>query len=122
MVIVRLYLYAIVALCVGGCAGTTPIKELTLPPVTTIEGALTYLDEGGFTLTDDSRSIAVRAKLANSKNLNLVRNDKVTMYGDRQGSHDRVFDGYVIRNATGEQIVVSNPAPHFSFIIHGSFE
>ena len=33
-----LSLLAVVVLMVSGCAGTTPIKNLALPPVSTIEG------------------------------------------------------------------------------------
>ena len=62
-----LYLLAVVVLTIGGCAGTTPIKNLPLPPVTTIEGTVTQLDESGFTLTDGSGSIFVRAKLPDNK-------------------------------------------------------
>lgn len=124
MTSVRFCLYAVVASWVGGCAGinTTPISELTLPPVTTIEGTIMHLDEGGFTVTDGSGSIAVRANLAGNKRLNLALNEQVKIYGNLQSGQDRVFDGYVIRKATGEQIIVSSPTPHLGCIIQSSFE
>ena len=106
---------------VSGCAGTTPIKNLALPPVTTIEGTITQLNESGFTLMDDSGSIAVRAKLPDNKKLDLSLNEKVKVYGNLQGGQEKVFDGYVIKKPTGEQIIVTNPTPHFGFIIQSSF-
>jgi hypothetical protein len=45
---------SVAVLMISGCAGTTPVKDLALPPVSTIEGAVTQLDENGFTLTDNS--------------------------------------------------------------------
>ena len=109
------------ALMVSGCAGTTPIKNLALPPVTTIEGTITQLDEGGFTLTDNSGSIFVRAALPDNKKLNVSLEEKVKVYGNLQGGQEKLFDGYVIKKPTGEQIIVTNPTPHFGFIIQSSF-
>ena len=117
-----LHLVAVVVLVGSGCAGTTPIKNLALPPVSTIEGTVTQLDENGFTLTDNSGSIFVSAKLPDNKKLNLFSNEKVKVYGNLQGGQEKIFDGYVIRKQTGEQILVSNPTPHFGFIIQSSFK
>lgn len=117
-----LHLLAVVAVMTSGCSGTTPIKKLALPPVSTIEGTVTQLDDNGFILTDNSGSIFVRAELPDNKKLNLSPGEKVKVYGNLQGGQDRVFDGYVIGRSTGEQIIVSNPSPHFGFIIQGSFE
>ena len=117
-----LHALAVVALMIGGCAGTTPIRNLTLPPVSTIEGTVTQLDASGFTLTDNSGLIFVRAKLPDSKKLNLSPDEKVKVYGNLQGGQERIFDGYVIRKSSGEQIVVSNPSPHFGCIIQSSFQ
>ncbi|MDG4554503.1 MAG: hypothetical protein P9E24_09695, partial [Candidatus Competibacter sp.] len=117
-----LSLLAVVVLTVGGCAGTTPIKNLPLPPVTTIEGTVTQLDENGFTLTDNSGSIFVRAKLPDNKKLGLSMDEKVKVYGNLQGGQEKIFDGYVIKKSSGEQIIVSNPTPHFGFIIQSSFK
>ena len=117
-----LLLLAMVALMIAGCAGTTPIKNLPLPPVTSIEGTITQIDESGFTLMDSSGSIFVRAKLPDNKKLNLSLNEKVKVYGNLQGGQEKIFDGYVIRRSTGEQIIVSNPTPHFGFIIQNSFQ
>ena len=113
---------AVFVFLLNGCAGTTPIKNLALPPVTTIEGHITQLDESGFVLMDNSGTIYVRAKLPDNRKLNLSANDKVKVYGNLQGGQERVFDGYVIKKSTGEQIIVSNPTPHFGFIIQSSFE
>src|SRR6266480_8004436 len=113
-------LLAVVVLMTSGCAGTTPIKNLALPPVSAIEGTVTQLDENGFTLTDSSGSIFVRAKLPDNKNLSL--NERVRVYGNLQGGQERIFDGYVIKKSTGEQIIVSKPTPHFGFIIQSSFQ
>ncbi len=106
-----LYLFAIVFLTVSGCVGTTPVKNLALPPASTIEGNITKLDEGGFTLTDSCGSTYVRAKLPGNKKLNLSIEDKVTVYGNLQGGQENIFDGYVIKKSSGEQIIVSNPTP-----------
>ncbi|MCF7966191.1 MAG: hypothetical protein K9L79_11720 [Methylobacter tundripaludum] len=115
-------LLAVVVLIISGCAGTTPIKNLALPPVSTIEGNITQLGESGFTLVDNSGSIQVRAKLLDNKELDLSIGEKVKVYGNLQGGQEKIFDGYVIKKSSGEQIIVSNPTPHFGFIIQSSFE
>ena len=116
---------AMVALIVGmvcGCAGTTPIKNLGLPPVTTIEGMVTQLDENGFNLMDNSGSIFVRANLPDSKKLDLSLNEQLKVYGNLQGGQEKVFDGYVIKKSTGQQIIITDPTPHFGFIIQSRFK
>jgi hypothetical protein len=113
---------AVFVLLLNGCAGTTPIKNLALPPVSTIEGDITQLDENGFTLMDNSGSIYVRAELPNNRKLNLSVDEKVKVYGNLQGGQKKLFDGYVIKRSTGEQIIVSNPTPHFGFIVQSSFK
>lgn len=117
-----LSLSALLVLMISGCAGTTPVKNLALPPVSTIEGVVTQLDENGFTLLDESGSIFVRAKLPENKKLNLTLAEKLKVYGNLQGGQEKIFDGYVIKKPTGEQIIVSNPTPHFGFIIQSSFK
>ena len=117
-----LCLLAIVVLMVSGCASTTPIKNLALPPVSTIEGNVAKLDESGFTLTDSSGSIYVKAKLPDNKKLSLSIRDKITVYGNLQGGQEKIFDGYVIKKPSGEQIIVTNPTPHFGFIIQSAFK
>lgn len=117
-----LSLLAVVGLITSGCAGTTPVKNLALPPVSTIEGTVTQLDVNGFTLADDSGSIFVRAKLTDNKKLKLSVDEKVKVYGNLQGGQEKIFDGYVIKKQTGEQIIVSNPSPHFGLIIQSSFQ
>lgn len=114
--------WAMVVLMAGGCAGTTPIKSVPLPPVTTIEGTVTRLDDDGFTLTDSSGSIFVRAKLPDNKTLNVILGEKLSVYGNLQGGRERIFDGYVIKKTNGEQIMVTQPTPHFGCIIQSSFE
>lgn len=118
---IGLPLLALVVLMMSGCASTTPINNLALPPVSTIEGNITQLDESGFILTDTSGSIHVRAKLPDHKKLDLSMGEKVKVHGNLQGGQGKVFDGYVIGKSTGEQIIVSNPTPHFGFIIQSSF-
>lgn len=113
---------AVVVTMGGGCAGTTPVKSLTLPPVTTIEGRITQVDDGGFTLTDNSGSIPVEARLPDNKKLNVSMGEKVKVFGNLRGGQLRAFDGYVVRKATGEQIVISNPSPHFGFVIQSAFQ
>jgi len=112
----------LLVILLDGCAGTTPIKSLALPPVTAIEGEVTEVDAGGFTLTDSSGSIYVRAVLPDGKKLELSAHDKVKVYGNLQGGLDRIFDGYVIRKVSGEQIIVTNPTPHFGCVIQTSFQ
>jgi hypothetical protein len=117
-----LILGALFVLMNSSCAGPTPIKNIGLPPVTIIEGTITQINENGFILTDNSGSILVRAKLPDNKKLNVSLNEKVKVYGNLQGGQERVFDGYVIKKPTGEQIIVTNPTPHFGFIIQSRFE
>ena len=106
----------------NGCAGTTPIKHLALPPVSIIEGNITQLDDSGFDLMDDSGSIHVRAELAENIKLKLSVGEKVKVYGNLQGGKKKIFDGYVVKKFTGEQLIVSNPSPHFGFILQTSFK
>jgi len=113
---------SLLVLLLNACTGVTPIKELALPPVNTIEGNITQIDKGGFTLTDGSGSIHVRAELPGNKNLDLSVDETVKVYGNLQGGRERVFDGYVIKKSTGKQIIISNPTPHFGFIIQSSFK
>lgn len=113
---------AVFVILMHGCAGPTPIKNLVLPPVSSIEGNVTQLDESGFTLTDNTGSIYVRAKLPDNRKLTLSIDDKVKVYGNLQGGQEKIFDGYVIKKSTGEHIIISNPSPHFGFIIQSSFK
>jgi hypothetical protein len=117
-----LFISAVFVLLSSGCAGTTPIKNLALPPVSTIEGNVTQHNENGFTLTDQSGSIYVKAKPPENKKLDIANGDKVKVYGNLQGGQEKIFDGYVIKKMTGEQIIITNPTPHFGFIIQSSFK
>jgi len=71
---------------------------------------------------DNSGSIYVKAELPDNEKLNLSVDEKVKVYGNLQSGQERIFDGYVIKKSTGEQIVISNPAPHFGFVIQSSFK
>ena len=113
---------AIVILTVSGCARVTLIKDLALPPVSIIEGTITQRDDSGFTLIDSSGAIYVKAQLPDHQQLNVSVEEKVRVYGNLQGGSDKIFDGYVIQRATGEQMIVSNPTPHFGFILQTSFK
>ena len=113
---------AMFVILLNGCAGTTPIKNLALPPVSIIEGNITRLDDSGFDLMDDSGSIYVRAELPENIKLKLSVGEQVTVYGILQGGKKKIFDGYVIKKSPGEQIIVSNPSPHFGFILQTSFK
>ena len=106
----------------NGCAGTMPIKNLALPPVSIIEGNITQLDDSGFDLMDDTGSIYVRVDLLENIKFKLSVGEKVKVYGNLQSGKKKIFDGYVIKKSTGEQIVVSNPSPHFGFILQTSFK
>jgi hypothetical protein len=119
---IELILTATFLALLQGCAATTPIKQLALPPVSIIEGRVTQLDEGGFTLTDDSSAIYVRARLPGNARLALALQDRVKVYGNLLGGTERSFDGYVIRKSTGEQIMVSRPTPHLGFVLQTSFD
>jgi len=106
----------------NGCAKITLIENLVLPPVSTIEGNITKIDHSGFTLKDCSGSIYVKAELPKNIKSNLSRGEKVRVYGNLQGGRKRIFDGYVIKKSTGEQIIVSNPSTHLGCILQTSFK
>ena len=113
---------AMFVILLNGCAGTTPIKNLALPPVSIIEGNITQLDDSGFDLMDDSGSIHVLAELPENIKFKLSVGEKVKVYGNLQSGKKKIFDGYVIKKSTGEQLIVSNPSPHFGFILQTSFK
>ena len=113
---------AVFIILLNGCAGTMPIKNLALPPVSIIEGNITQLGDSGFDLMDDSGSIYVRVELPENIKFKLSVGEKVKVYGNLQSGKKKIFDGYVIKKSTGEQIVVSNPSPHFGFILQTSFK
>ena len=117
-----LIFFAVFVILLNGCAKITPIKNLALPPVSIIEGNITKLDDRGFDLMDDSGSIYVRVELPENIKLKLSVGEKVKVYGNLQGGKKKIFDGYVIKKTTGEQIIVSNPTPHFGFILQTSFK
>jgi uncharacterized protein YdeI (BOF family) len=109
-------------LVLNGCARVTPIKNLALPPVSTIEGIISQIDESGFILKDYSGSIYVEVEMPDNKKLNLSVDEKIKVYGNLQGGKKKIFDGYVIRKSTGKNIIINNPAPHFGFILQTPFK
>jgi hypothetical protein len=119
---VSLLLLLISATWLTGCTGITPIQSLGLPPVTVIEGTITQVDESGFMLQDASGVIFVKAQLPNGQKLEVALKEKVRIYGNLQAGPKPVFDGYVIRKLSGQQIIVTNPTPHFGFILQTSFQ
>ena len=112
----------VLMLLLAGCTGVTPIRDLGLPPVTTIQGSVTKLAADGFALSDSSGSIFVKARLPEDRKLDLSLNETVKVYGNLRAGEEKVFDAYVIRKPTGEQIIITNPTPHFGFIIQSSFQ
>ncbi len=110
-----------VVLVASGCTGTTPIQSLALPPVSTIEGTITGLTKNSFILTDPSGSILVRVNMPNGGALPLAVDERVKVFGNLLAGEEKIFDGYVIRKSTGEQIIVSDPSPHFGLVIQSSF-
>jgi len=119
------FIYSLLTLSLvilGGCATATPINELALPPVSIIEGIVTQTDASGFVVEDDSGSIHVTAELPDKKKLDVTVDDVVRVYGNLQAGAKKVFDAYVIRKASGEQIIITNPSPHFGFILQTSFK
>ena len=117
-----LLLLTVLLLMISGCTGTTPIKNLSLPPVTIIEGSVTQIGESGFTLKDNTGSIYVRAELPDNRKLNLSLAEKIKVYGNLEGGLKKIFDGYVIEKTSGERIIINNPTPHFGFILQTSFK
>ena len=80
---------AMFVILLNGCAGTTPIKNLALPPVSIIEGNITQLDDSGFDLMDDSGSIYVRAELPENIKFKLSVGEKVKVYGNLQERQEK---------------------------------
>lgn len=115
-------LIALVVVLLSGCSCVTPIKDVPLPPVTSIEGSVTQVKTDGFSLKDASGTIFVKAKLPDNKPIDIAAGDQVKVYGNLQGGAEKIFDGYVLQKATGQQIIVSRPTPHFGFIIQSAFE
>ncbi|MEQ1637862.1 MAG: hypothetical protein ABL903_14350 [Methylococcales bacterium] len=115
-------LLALFAYLLGGCSCVTPINEVPLPPLTTIEGSVTQVKADGFSLKDASGAIFIKAKLPDNKPLGIAAGDEVKVCGNLQGGVEKIFDGYVLQKATGQQIIVSRPTPHFGFIIQSAFE
>jgi hypothetical protein len=115
-------LFTMLLLMISGCTGTTPIENLSLPPVTVIEGTVTQIDESGFRLRDNTGSIYVKAELPDRKKLNLSLAEQIKVYGNLEGGLKKVYDGYVIEKESGERIIINNPTPHFGFILQTSFK
>jgi hypothetical protein len=105
----------------SGCAGTTLISKLSLPPVTSINGRITKVNEGGFFIKDRSGEVYVTAILAGGK-VNVAVEDTVKVYGNLRSGLEKIFDGYVIKKQSGEQIIINNLSPHIGFILQTSFK
>jgi len=63
-----------------------------------------------------------QSSVAKNLKLKLSVGEKVRVYGNFTGGKKKIFDGYVIKKSTGEQIIVSEPSPHLGFIIQTSFK
>jgi len=48
--------------------------------------------------------------------------EQIVVYGNLRVGTQKIFDGYVIKKASGEQIIITNPKPHFGFILQTSFK
>lgn len=114
--------FATVIFALTGCAVTTPVNDLGLPPVSAIEGSVVQSDQNGFTLRDASGAIFVSAKLPDGNSLGLSQKEIVTVYGNLRGGRERIFDAYVIKKSSGEQIIVDRPTPHFGCVVQSAFE
>jgi len=71
---------------------------------------------------DSSGSIYVSAALPDKRKLDLSADEKVKVYGNLRSGQKKIFDGYVIKRSTGEQIMIDNPTPHIGFIIQSAFK
>ena len=96
---------AVFVFLLNGCAGTTPIKNLALPPVSTIEGHITQLDESGFTLMDNTGSIYVRAESPDNRKLNLSVDEKVKVYGNLQGGQKKYLTRMLLKSRRGSRLL-----------------
>jgi hypothetical protein len=106
----------------GGCDTATPINQLALPPVSIIEGVVTQKDATGLVVEDGSGSIFVRVEMPDDKKLDVSVNDVIVVYGNLQAGPKKVFDAYVIKKPSGEQIIITDPSPHFGFVWQTSFK
>jgi hypothetical protein len=109
-------------LLLTGCTSTTPVKQLSLPPVTTIAGVVNLLDDDGFVLADDSGTIYVRAKPQNNEQPSITVGEKLKIYGNLRGGQADIFDAYVITRASGKQMMLALPSPHIGCVIQTRFE
>lgn len=109
-------------LMLHGCSRAVLIHDLTLPPVSMIEGTVTRIDPGGFVLQDSSGSIFISAELPGKKLLNINLNEQVKAYGNLRPGRGRIFDSCVIKKQSGVLIMISKPQPHFGFVIQTAFE
>ena len=117
-----LWIVVIGALIFTGCAQTTSVKSLALPPVTTIEGVVNQLDESGFVLKDPSGEIYVHATLPNHESTGVTVGETVKVYGNLRSGRTGIFDGYVIKHASGKQTIVDQPSPHIGCVIQTGFQ
>lgn len=105
-----------------GCATATPVKDLTLPSAKIIEGKLISQNASGFILQDASGSIQVKAKLSLAQKNQLLPDETLKIYGNLISGQPKTFDAYVIDQTKGTRIILSNPSPHFGFVLQSSFK
>jgi len=110
------------ALIFTGCTSTTPVKQLALPPVTTITGVVNQLDEDGFVLADESGTIYVYAKPQGNESTDIAIGENIKVYGNLRGGQTGLFDAYVIKRASGKQMILALPSPHIGCVIQTRFE
>ena len=108
-------------LALGGCSRVTAVQNVSLPPVTVIEGTLQQVWPEGFELQDASGSIFVRTDAERMVEPALQPHEHVTVYGNLAGSQQRIFDAYVIQRANGQKIILHTPTPHLGFVAQPAF-
>jgi hypothetical protein len=60
--------------------------------------------------------------MPDDKKLDVSVNDVIVVYGNLQAGPKKVFDAYVIKKPSGEQIIITDPSPHFGFVWQTSFK
>jgi len=123
--IFRCVLFFFIASVIG-CSSTTPIANITLPPVTKIEGKIVEVMPDGLKIEDESGTIFVALNMEGQTvpydQSNWTDNESISIYGNLVSGESRIFDGYVVDKATGERIIFTHPTPHVGIVIQSSFE
>ncbi len=92
-----------------GCGNIRPINELSLPPVSVIEGTVSDIRANGFTLTDYSGHIAVRLRTDQGMLPSIINGEYLTLYGNLLSGSNRLFDTYVLERENGQRIIFTSP-------------